>query len=131
MLTPAAILGATGLALQAGPNPMGHESDSGEFGVVTIKQFADTSGNKLTVTLTGAVPLNSGIFKVAAKFATRGGVAVEGLGDSAHWMGDRALVLDSKGQMLSIDADFPHSTPAQRLEAARNVARLVLSSPQA
>lgn len=131
MLTPAAILGATGLALEPGPNPMGHESESGEFGVVTIKQFADSSGNKLTVTLTGAVPFNSGIFKVAAKFATRGGVAVEGLGDSAHWMGDRALVLDSNGQMLSVDADFPHSTSEQRLEAARNVARLVLSSPQA
>jgi len=130
MLTPAAILDATGLSLEEAANPLGHESERNEFAVVTIKKFADGTGNELTVTLTGAMPFNSGLFKLGAKLATRGGVKVDGLGDSAHWMGDKVLVLDSKGQMLSIDADFPHSTPGQRLEAARNIAKLVLSSPQ-
>lgn len=130
MLTPAAIRDATGLALEQGPNPMGHESESGEFGVVTIKQFVDSSGNKLTVTLTGAMPIGGAMFSIATKMMTRGGEQVAGLGDSAHWVRGRALVVESKQQMLSVDADFPHSTPEQRLEAARNVAKLVLSSPQ-
>ncbi|MCZ2111996.1 MAG: DUF2207 domain-containing protein [Dehalococcoidia bacterium] len=130
MLTPAALRDATGLALEQGPDPMGHESGAGKPGVVTVRQFIDSSGNKLTVMRAGALPIGGAMFSIATRMMARSGNPVPGLGDSAHWVRERALVVESKGQLLSIDADFPHATPAQRLEAASNVASLILSSPE-
>lgn len=121
-LTPDALLQATGYALRPlgrGPGPTG--------GVpIAAEQFADNLGNTLTITVLPSVAARVPLLSALTNSMTRGGEPVPGIGDSAVWTKERALIVTTATHVLVVDADFPGDVPDRRLAAARRVAALLI-----
>ncbi|MCC6959508.1 MAG: hypothetical protein IT301_06640 [Dehalococcoidia bacterium] len=62
-----------------------------------------------------------------SQLASRGGEDVPGVGDSAHWVRERALVLETGGTLWMVDIDFPLMPPQERLDVAKKVAGVVIA----
>jgi hypothetical protein len=122
-LTPEALREATGLDLQ----PAGAQGrDRGH--PLPMQRFQDGLGNQLNITVMPSMAAAVPLFSVVTKLATRGGEPVAGLGDSAMWTHDRALIVSTSERVFVIDVEFPKSTGEARLEAARKVAGLLLGA---
>jgi hypothetical protein len=122
----AALNQATGLSLRAVTDG---GRDAGPKGLF-IEQFEDGRGNHLTITRMPAMAAQVPLFSVVTKFASRGGEQVEGLGDSASWAKERALVVSAKDRLWVVDVDFGSLPAARRLEIAKAVAGVLLAGWQ-
>lgn len=118
---------ATGLALRP---VTGGTRDSGPKGLF-IEQFEDGRGNHLTITRMPAMAAQVPLFSVMRKFATPGGEHIGGLGESASWAKDRALVVSTKEQLWVVDVDFSSTPVDRKLEIAKNVAGVLLAGAEA
>lgn len=119
---------ATGLTLQ--PTTSSSNAPAGVRGLF-MQQFDDGHGNRLTITRMPSMAAQVPLFSVVSKFATRGSQHVGGLGESASWAKDRALVVSTRDQLWMIDVDFSSTPPARRLELAQEVAAVCLATAPA
>lgn len=126
-LAPEALQAATGLTLR----PMTTAQQPGEWTPgpnMANQRFEDDQGNHLSVIALPAMPASNPLFSVAAKLATRIGEPVSGIGDSAMWTRERALLVSTQEGTFVVDVDFPKTAPAARLEVARRVAALLIEA---
>ncbi len=117
---------ATGLTLRRA-TPGGKGGPGAGAQGLFIEQFEDGRGDRLTITRMPAMAAQVPLFSVVTKFATRGGQAIEGLGESANWARDRALVVTANGQLWVVDVDFGSTPASRRLEIAKEVAGVLLA----
>ncbi|MGE0599770.1 MAG: hypothetical protein AB7J35_11135 [Dehalococcoidia bacterium] len=126
-LTPDALLAATGLPWRpASPSDDVRGWDNSP--AMASQRFEDGNGNHLTVALLSSMATTSPLFSVITKLATRIGEPVEGIGDSAIWTRERALVVSADQQVFVVDIDSPKEAQATRLETARKVAGLLVGT---
>lgn len=116
-----ALAAATGLSLK----PMAGE-DSDNPGL-PVEQFEDGNGNHITITRMPPAMARRPLLAAVSQLASRGGEDVPGVGDSAHWVRERALVLETGGTLWMVDIDFPLMPPQERLAVAKKVAGVVIA----
>ncbi|MGE3075346.1 MAG: hypothetical protein AB7N24_16440 [Dehalococcoidia bacterium] len=126
-LTTEALVAATGMAWQ--PAKSGDDDADWEGSrAIASRRFEDGHGNHLTVALVSSIATTSPLFSMITKVATRIGQPIQGIGDTAIWTRERALVISANQQVYVVDVDFSKESPEARLETARKVGALLVSS---
>ncbi|MGH2632896.1 MAG: DUF2207 family protein [Tepidiformaceae bacterium] len=92
-----------------------------------VQAFADAAGNRVVIATITLPAIASKMLFAVLSHANRGGSgsprqAVDGLGDAAYWVGDRALVVQHGQGIVSVDVEAGALSSTQRVTAAKAVA---------